>query len=114
VIVCTPEAAKNLISTIPRTSVIDTYFLPKIHKSDNPGRPIVSCCSCATGTKIISNFLDCVIMAPRYLLRRRLGSISGRFGKCVFRFTFLKVARKFAPPANVPGKGPAEEMGTPG
>jgi hypothetical protein len=24
-----------------------------------------------------------------------------------FRFTFLKVARKFAPPANVPGKGPA-------
>jgi hypothetical protein len=29
----------------------------------------------------------------------------------VFRFTFLKVARKFAPPANLPGKGPAEEVG---
>ena len=28
----------------------------------------------------------------------------------VFRFTFLKVARKFAPPANLPGKGPAEEV----
>ena len=25
-------------------------------------------------------------------------------------FTFLKVARKFASPANVPGKGPAEEV----
>jgi hypothetical protein len=30
----------------------------------------------------------------------------------VFRFTFLKVARKFAPPANLPGKGPAEEVGS--
>jgi hypothetical protein len=29
----------------------------------------------------------------------------------VFRFTFLKVARKFARPANLPGKGPAEEVG---
>ena len=29
----------------------------------------------------------------------------------VFRFTFLKVARKFTPPANLPGKGPAEEVG---
>jgi hypothetical protein len=28
----------------------------------------------------------------------------------VFRFTFLKVARKFTPPANLPGKGPAEEV----
>jgi hypothetical protein len=28
----------------------------------------------------------------------------------VFRFTFLKVARKFAPPANFPGKGHAEEV----
>jgi hypothetical protein len=26
-----------------------------------------------------------------------------------FRFAFLKVARKFTPPANLPGKGPAEE-----
>jgi hypothetical protein len=28
----------------------------------------------------------------------------------IFCFTFLKVARKFAPPANLPGKGPAEEV----
>jgi hypothetical protein len=28
----------------------------------------------------------------------------------VFCFTFLKVARKFTPPANLPGKGPAEDV----
>ena len=28
----------------------------------------------------------------------------------VFRFTFLNVARKFAPPANLPGQGPADEV----
>jgi hypothetical protein len=28
----------------------------------------------------------------------------------VFRFTFLKVARKFTPPANLHGKRPAEEV----
>jgi hypothetical protein len=28
----------------------------------------------------------------------------------VFHYTFLKVTRKFAPPANVPGKGPAEKV----
>ena len=32
--------ATNLIITTPRTSCI--YFLPKIHKPNNPGRPIVS------------------------------------------------------------------------
>jgi hypothetical protein len=37
------------------------YFLPKIHKPDNPGRPIVSACGCPT--EIISSFLDRV-MAP--------------------------------------------------
>ena len=39
-------SAKNLIITTPRTSCI--YFLPKIHKPNNPGRPIVSACSCPT------------------------------------------------------------------
>ena len=39
-----PATAKNLIITTPRTSCI--YFLPKIHKPNNPGRPIVSACSC--------------------------------------------------------------------
>ena len=39
-----PATAKNLIITTPRTSCI--YFLPKIHKPNNPDRPIVSACSC--------------------------------------------------------------------
>ena len=34
---------KFLTITTPRTSCI--YFLPKIHKPNNPGRPIVSVCS---------------------------------------------------------------------
>ena len=54
-----PASAKNLIITTPRTSCI--YFLPKIHKSNNPGRPIVSACSCPT--ELISSYLD-KITAP--------------------------------------------------
>ena len=54
-----PATAKNLIITTPRTSCI--YFLPKIHKPNNPGRPIVSACSCPT--ELISSYLD-EIMAP--------------------------------------------------
>ena len=49
-----PATAKNLIITTPRTSCI--YFLPKIHKPNNPGRPIVSACSCPT--ELISSYLD--------------------------------------------------------
>ena len=49
-----PATAKNLITTTP-------YFLPKIHKPNNPGRPIVSACSCPT--ELISSYLD-KIMAP--------------------------------------------------
>lgn len=41
-----PSAAINLINPSPRTSKF--YLLPKIHKVDNPGRPIVSACSCPT------------------------------------------------------------------
>ena len=41
-----PATASNLIITTPRTSCI--YFLPKIHKPNNPGRPTVSACSCPT------------------------------------------------------------------
>ena len=32
------------------------YFLPQIHKPDNPGRPIVWACGCST--EFISSFLD--------------------------------------------------------
>ena len=54
-----PATATSLIITTPRTSCI--YFLPKIHKPNNPGRPIVSACSCPT--ELISCYLD-KIMAP--------------------------------------------------
>ena len=54
-----PATATNLVITTPRTSCI--YFLPKIHKPNNPGRPIVSACSCPT--ELISSYLD-KIMAP--------------------------------------------------
>ena len=54
-----PATATNLIIIIPRTSCI--YFLPKIHKPNNPGRPIVSACSYPT--ELISSYLD-KIMAP--------------------------------------------------
>ena len=54
-----PATATNLIITTPRTSCI--YFLPKIHKPNNPGRPIVSACSCPT--ELISRYLD-KIVAP--------------------------------------------------
>ena len=54
-----PVTATNLVITTSRTSCI--YFLPKIHKPNNPGRPIVSACSCPT--ELISSYLD-KIMAP--------------------------------------------------
>ena len=52
-----PATATNLIITTPRTSCI--YFLPKIYKPNNPGRPIVSACSCPT--ELISSYLDKII-----------------------------------------------------
>ena len=54
-----PATAQNLIITTPRTSRI--HFKPKIHKPNNPGRPIVSACSCPT--ELISSYLD-KIMVP--------------------------------------------------
>ena len=54
-----PASATNLIITTPCTSCM--YFLPKIHKPNNPGRPNVSACSCPT--ELISSYLD-KIMAP--------------------------------------------------
>ena len=53
-----PDTATNLIINTPRTSCI---YLPKIHKPNNPGRPIVSACSCPT--ELISSYLD-RIMTP--------------------------------------------------
>ena len=54
-----PPEARNLAVDHPRTSKF--YMLPKIHKSGNPGRLIVSACNCPTSN--ISAYLDSV-MAP--------------------------------------------------
>uniref|UniRef100_H3B8U1 Uncharacterized protein n=1 Tax=Latimeria chalumnae TaxID=7897 RepID=H3B8U1_LATCH len=48
-----PGSAYNLIVENPHCSRF--YLLPKIHKQNNPGRPIVSACSCPT--EFISKFL---------------------------------------------------------
>ena len=58
------KTAKNLISiTLPKTSFpshliahLSCTFFPKIHKPDNPGRPIVSACGCPT--ELLSSYLD--------------------------------------------------------
>ena len=52
-----PSSAMNLIVDEPRCSKF--YALPKIHKVGNPGRPIVSACSCPT--ELISKYLDGVL-----------------------------------------------------
>ena len=49
-----PQYAMNLINPNPRTSKF--YLLPKIHKPNTPGRPIVSACNCPT--ERISQYLD--------------------------------------------------------
>ena len=54
-----PATGTNLIITTLRISCI--FFLPKIHKLNKPGRPIVSACSCPT--ELISSYLD-KIMTP--------------------------------------------------
>ena len=46
--------AQNLNITTP--SILCIYFRPKIHKPNNPGRPIVSACSCPT--ELIASHLD--------------------------------------------------------
>ncbi|XP_078364096.1 uncharacterized protein LOC144648396 [Oculina patagonica] len=54
-----PPSAKNVIVTTPCTSRF--YLLPKIHKPNNPGRPIVSACNCPTEN--IAALLD-EVMSP--------------------------------------------------
>ena len=51
-----PKTATLLLVKRPRQPCF--YMLPKIHKVDTPGRPIVSACSCPT--EHISNFLDTI------------------------------------------------------
>lgn len=52
-----PNNAVNLINTAPRTA--EFYMLPKIHKPNIPGRPIISAHSCPTA--LISQYLDDVM-----------------------------------------------------
>ena len=52
-----PAAATNFVIATLRTSYI--YSLPKIHKPNNPGRLIVSACSCPT--ELISSYLDKIV-----------------------------------------------------
>ena len=52
-----PESAKALLHPCPQTS--NFYLLPKIHKANNPGRPIVSSHSCPT--VLISQYVDSVL-----------------------------------------------------
>ena len=54
-----PPMAKHLVVTTLCTSRF--YMLPKIHKPNNPGHPIVSACCCPTEN--ISAYLD-EVMAP--------------------------------------------------
>ena len=54
-----PASAKNLVLQTPTTSPF--YLLPKIHKENNPGRPIVSACNCPTEN--IASYLD-MVMSP--------------------------------------------------
>ena len=51
------QNAIHLVQKKPRTSRF--YLLPKIHKPDNPGRPIVSACSCPT--ELLSSYLDDIL-----------------------------------------------------
>jgi hypothetical protein len=58
------------------------YFFPKIHKPDNPGRPIVSVCGCPT--ELVSSSLDDRVMALAWL--RILHPIS-RIQNMLFKYT---------------------------
>ena len=49
-----PRSATNLIEKDPRCGIF--YLLPKIHKENNPGRPVISAISCPT--HLISAFID--------------------------------------------------------
>ena len=63
-----PTTATLLNKSTPRQAHF--YLLPKIHKPSNPGRPIVSACSCPT--EHISQYLDFILQPivqslPTYL-----------------------------------------------
>ena len=72
-----PATAKNLTIITPTTSCF--YFLPKIHKPNNPGRPIVSACSCPT--QLISSYLDKVMVpiVKTYHLKLRTANTHLKF-----------------------------------
>ena len=83
-----PDSASNLIINTPRTSCI--YFLPKIHKPNNPGRPIASACSCPT--EPISSYLH-RIMTP--IVKSLPSYIKDTRTKYFPRFQFLRPRRTY-------------------
>ena len=56
------KPALNLVVNNPKCS--NFYILPKHHKLGNPGRPVVSSCSCSTTltSKYLSEFLKPIVM----------------------------------------------------
>eukprot|EP00794_Sanderia_malayensis_P003826 gene3826-4358_t len=60
-----PSNANKLYIQHPRTSVF--YMLPKIHKANNPGRPIVSAVSCPTSH--VAAYLDSLDSLAYYCSR---------------------------------------------
>ena len=50
-----PVTAQNLIIAITTPRISYIYFKPKIHKPNNPGRPIVSACSCLSEVISLTN-----------------------------------------------------------
>ena len=57
-----PNSATNFIQHNPKYDIL--YLLPKIHKVDNPGRPIVSTIDCLT--ELISQYLDGMFFSPSH------------------------------------------------
>ena len=70
-----PATATNLVIKTPKTSFI--YFLPKILKPYNPGRPVVSACSCPT--ELISSYLDKLWHLSSDLYRHMLKTVNTHY-----------------------------------
>ena len=83
-----PASAVNLVVENLRTSRF--YLLPKVYKTGNPGRPIVSACNCRT--ELIATYLDRIttplvqsLLSFGYKSHTsycRLFSLSGNFQLC--------------------------------
>ena len=79
-----PSSANNLIEDNPMCAMFN--LLPKIHKIDNPGRPIVSTIN--SPTELISQYLDCIYFSLVTKLPTFIKNISDVIRLCRnFKFT---------------------------